>query len=131
MVNDFAGRLATIDSFQRHQTPFSRSEWLVFNSTLVVNPMNMLLIVVLDIEVLTLRYQRSRARLSPGALAPFFVMMNSGLANRRWWTYIYRMLEENFDRQLSRMRSHFVRQDKTLNELTEKMRTTNQRLADL
>ena len=38
------------------------------------------------------------------------------------------MLEENFDRQLDSMKSHFDRQDKKLGELTKKMRATNQRL---
>ena len=44
---------------------------------------------------------------------------------------LYRMLEENFDRQSNRIKSHFDRQDKALGELTEKMGATSQRLADL
>ena len=44
---------------------------------------------------------------------------------------LYRMLEANFDGKLNRMKSHFYRQDKKLGKLTEKMRATNQRLADL
>ena len=39
----------------------------------------------------------------------------------------YRMLEENFDRQMNRIKSHFDRQGKTLGELTEKMGAINQR----
>ena len=38
---------------------------------------------------------------------------------------LYRMLEENFDRKLTRTKSHFDRQDKTLDEHTEKMIVTN------
>ena len=44
---------------------------------------------------------------------------------------LYRMSEENFRRQLNRMRSHFYRQGKELSEPTETMRATNQRLVDL
>ena len=44
---------------------------------------------------------------------------------------LYRMLEESFDKKVDKMRSHFDQQDKKLNELTEMMRATNARLADL
>ena len=44
---------------------------------------------------------------------------------------LYRMLEESFDRQLSRMKSHFDRQNKMFDELTKKMRASSQRLAGL
>ena len=41
------------------------------------------------------------------------------------------MLKESFDRQLSRMKSHFDRQNKMFDELTKKMRASSQRLAGL
>ena len=44
---------------------------------------------------------------------------------------LYRILEENFDRMLARMRSRFDRQNKKLDELTGMVRATNQYLADL
>ena len=44
---------------------------------------------------------------------------------------LYRIFDENFDKQVHMMRSHFDRQDKMLDELTRMMRATNQRLADL
>ena len=44
---------------------------------------------------------------------------------------LYRMLEENFDRQVDRMRSDFDQQDKKFSKLTEIIRAINQRLAGL
>ena len=71
---------------------------------------------VLDVDV-TLRCHRSRARLPPRALTPFPIMMNSG---KPTMVELYRIIKERFDRS-----------DKQFDELTEKMRATNQRLAGL
>ena len=119
----------TIDSFQRHQIPFSRSQRLVFNSSLVLNPVNMLLLVVLDVEINPEIPQKQSKTVPRGnGPVPRHDEFGSGKPSM---VNLHRMLEENFDRQLSKMRNHFVRQDKKLDELSEKMRTTNQRLVDL
>ena len=58
-------------------------------------------------------------------------MMNLGLINPHWWTYIYRPFEEIFDRQISLIKSHFDQQDEKLDELMGMTRGTRQRLAGL
>ena len=65
-------------------------------------------------------------RLSLRAMAPSPSTKNSGLTNPRGCIYI-EFLKERLDRPLKGMKSHF---DK-LNELADKMRATNQRLASL
>ena len=56
-------------------------------------------------------------------MAPFFKMINLGLINPVWRTYIYQLFEKYFNRQMNLMKSYFDQ----LDELMEKMRETNQR----
>ena len=44
---------------------------------------------------------------------------------------IYRLFEQRFDRKLNRLEIHFDQREKTLDELMEKTRETNQRLVGL
>ena len=63
-------------------------------------------------------------------MAPFPNMIKFG-PNQPTLADIHRLFEERFDRQLNIMESHSGQQDETLEDLTEKMRETGQRLAGL
>ena len=54
---------------------------------------------ILDVEVtVTLRCHGSRVRLSPRAMVPFPIMMNSDLVNPRWWTWTELLNNGSIDR---------------------------------
>ena len=83
----------------------------------------------LDVEVNhNMSRNRSKAVPEGNGPVPHHYEFGSGDATM---ADLYRILEENFDRQLNRIKSHFDRKYKRSGKRMEKMRATTQRLAAL
>ena len=84
----------------------------------------------LDVEV-NLNISRNRNKAVPAVNGPVPHHDDFGSGEPTMMADLYRMMGENFDSHLIRIKSRLDLQHKKLVKLTQNMRATNQRLADL